>query len=166
MGFRSRMPTRIPFLTAQTKALRLARARQQHWTVDDWKHVAWSDESRFQLNRADGRVRVRRQHLESMDPKCQQGTVQARKGSVIVRGMSSWHDMGPMIRLDTTLTGNRYVSILSDHLHQSMSIGHSDRLGEFQQDNATPHWPKIITDSSRSNLPKLDTPDDHQNLQT
>ncbi|GFV99221.1 hypothetical protein TNCV_1511941 [Trichonephila clavipes] len=25
---------------------------------DDWKHVAWSDKSRFQLNRADGHVRI------------------------------------------------------------------------------------------------------------
>ncbi|GFT85421.1 hypothetical protein TNCV_497781 [Trichonephila clavipes] len=34
--------------TARHKALRLAWARQrQHWTVDDWKQVAWSDESRF-----------------------------------------------------------------------------------------------------------------------
>ncbi|GFV09793.1 hypothetical protein TNCV_2598481 [Trichonephila clavipes] len=35
------------------------RVRQyHHWTVDDWKHVAWTDESRFQLNRANGRVRT------------------------------------------------------------------------------------------------------------
>ncbi|GFS81771.1 uncharacterized protein TNCV_2707091 [Trichonephila clavipes] len=59
MGFRSRRHTRVPLLTARHKTLRLAWARQhRHWTVDDWKHVTWSDESRFQLNRADGRVRV------------------------------------------------------------------------------------------------------------
>ncbi|GFT42122.1 HTH_Tnp_Tc3_2 domain-containing protein [Trichonephila clavipes] len=28
----------------------------RHSTVDDWKQVAWSDKSRFQLNRVDGRV--------------------------------------------------------------------------------------------------------------
>ncbi|GFX34022.1 transposable element Tcb2 transposase [Trichonephila clavipes] len=48
-------------------------------------------------------------------------------------------DMGPLIRLDTTLTGDRHVSILSDHLSPFMSIVHSDGFGEFQQDNATPH---------------------------
>ncbi|GFS50304.1 HTH_Tnp_Tc3_2 domain-containing protein [Trichonephila clavipes] len=48
MGFRSRMPTRVPLLTARHKALRLAWAHQhRHWTVDDWKHVAWSDEYHF-----------------------------------------------------------------------------------------------------------------------
>ncbi|GFT21117.1 uncharacterized protein TNCV_2582001 [Trichonephila clavipes] len=73
-----------------------------------------------------------------MDPTCQQGTVQAGGGSGMVWGMCSWRDMGPLIGLDTTLTGDKYVSILSDHLHPFMSIVHSDRLREFQQDNATP----------------------------
>ncbi|GFX23587.1 transposable element Tcb2 transposase [Trichonephila clavipes] len=130
MGFRSRKPSRVPLLTARYKALRLTWARQ-HWSVDDWKHVAWSDESRFQLNLADGRVRVRRQPHESTDPTCQQGTVQAGGGSVIVWGLCSWRDMEPLIHLDMTLIGDRYVSILSDHLHLFMSIVHSDGLWEF-----------------------------------
>ncbi|GBM63046.1 hypothetical protein AVEN_221405-1 [Araneus ventricosus] len=33
-----------------------------HWTVDDWKHAAWSDEFPFQLYRTDARVRVWRRH--------------------------------------------------------------------------------------------------------
>ena len=57
--FGAEPPTYAPLLTAQHKVLRRAWARQhRYWTVDDWKHVAWSDESRFQLYRADGRVRV------------------------------------------------------------------------------------------------------------
>ncbi|GFT58415.1 transposable element Tcb2 transposase [Trichonephila clavipes] len=59
------------------------------------KHVAWSDESHFQLIRADGRVRVWRPPHESMDPTCQQGTVQAGGGPVMVWGLCSWRDMGP-----------------------------------------------------------------------
>ncbi|GFX89604.1 HTH_Tnp_Tc3_2 domain-containing protein [Trichonephila clavipes] len=62
MSFRSRRTTHVSLLTARHKALRLAWARQnQHWTVDDWKQVTWSEKSRFQLNRSDGRVRVWRQ---------------------------------------------------------------------------------------------------------
>ncbi|GFT59571.1 HTH_Tnp_Tc3_2 domain-containing protein [Trichonephila clavipes] len=53
-GFRSRRPTHVPLLTSRHKALRLAWARQhRHWTVDDRKHIAFSDESFFQLNRVD-----------------------------------------------------------------------------------------------------------------
>ncbi|GFX00085.1 uncharacterized protein TNCV_3080811 [Trichonephila clavipes] len=74
------------------------------------KHVAWSDASRFQLNRADGRVRVWRQSHESMDLTCQQGTVQTGEGCVMVRGVCSRCDMGPHVRLHTTLAGDRSQS--------------------------------------------------------
>uniref|UniRef100_A0AAR2LSB3 Tc1-like transposase DDE domain-containing protein n=1 Tax=Pygocentrus nattereri TaxID=42514 RepID=A0AAR2LSB3_PYGNA len=36
-------------------------------TTSEWKNVAWSDESRFQLRHSDGRVRIWHKH-ESMDP--------------------------------------------------------------------------------------------------
>ncbi|GFT50559.1 transposable element Tcb2 transposase [Trichonephila clavipes] len=63
---------RVPLLTAQHKTLRIAWTGQhRHWTADDWKHVVWSDESRFQLIPDAGRVRVRRQPHELKDPTCQ-----------------------------------------------------------------------------------------------
>ncbi|GFW93964.1 HTH_Tnp_Tc3_2 domain-containing protein [Trichonephila clavipes] len=62
MGFRSLRRTRVPMLTARHKRL------------------AWS---RFQLNRADGRVRVWKQPHESVDPTYQQMTVQAGRSSVM-----------------------------------------------------------------------------------
>ncbi|GBN08290.1 hypothetical protein AVEN_133788-1 [Araneus ventricosus] len=38
---------------------------------------------------------------------------------------------------------DRYVSILSDHLHPFMSIVHSNGFGQFQQDSATPHTSRV-----------------------
>ncbi|GBO30159.1 Transposable element Tcb2 transposase [Araneus ventricosus] len=146
MGSQSRRPTRVPLLTARHKALLLSWSRQHyHWTVDDWKHVAWSDESRFQLYRTDARVRVWRQLHEFMKLTYQQGTVQSGGASVMVWDACSWRDMGPLIRLETTLTGNRYLSILPNDLHSFMSIVHSDGLGQFQQDNATPRASRVAT---------------------
>ncbi|GBM93699.1 hypothetical protein AVEN_74417-1 [Araneus ventricosus] len=60
-------------------------------------------------------------------------------------GRVRWRDMGPLIRLETTLTGDRYLSILPDHLHSFMFIVHSDGLGQFHQDNATPHASRVAT---------------------
>ncbi|GBL62645.1 hypothetical protein AVEN_271331-1 [Araneus ventricosus] len=37
----------------------------------------------------------------------------------------------------------RYLNILPDHLHSFMSIVHSDGLGQFQHDNATPHASRV-----------------------
>lgn len=49
MGFQS-------LYTATQKAFCLA-LQHQYRTLDDWKYVAWSDESHLQLYRADGHVR-------------------------------------------------------------------------------------------------------------
>ncbi|GFW57182.1 transposable element Tcb2 transposase [Trichonephila clavipes] len=133
-------------------ALNLAWARQQrHWTVDDEKHVAWSDEFRFQLNRA-------RWTCTGMETTIQR-TVQAGEGSVMVWGMCSWRDIVRLIRLDTTSTCNRYVSILSNHLHPFLFIVPSDGLGEFQQDSVT--RPQLLHIGSGSTLLNLDTSAGH-----
>ncbi|GFV61820.1 transposable element Tcb2 transposase [Trichonephila clavipes] len=80
-----------------------------------------------------------------METTCQQGIVQAGGRFVIVRGVCSWRDTGSLICLDTTLTGDRYVRILSDQLHPFMSIVHSNCLGEFQQENEAPLTSRIDT---------------------
>ncbi|GBM03726.1 hypothetical protein AVEN_134946-1 [Araneus ventricosus] len=87
---------------------------------------------------------IRRLELKLGKP-LQWGTIQSGGASVMVWDLCIWRDMGPLICLETTLTGDRYLSILSDHLHSFMSIVHSDGLGQFQQDNATPHASRVAT---------------------
>ncbi|GFX14714.1 uncharacterized protein TNCV_4017121 [Trichonephila clavipes] len=99
-----------------------------------------------------------------MDPTYQQGTVQVGEGSGMVWSMCSWRDMGLLICLDMTLIGDRYVTILSDHLHSFMSIVHSEGLREFQQDSATP--PHVQNCYILAPLLNLDTSSGHQNPQT
>ncbi|GBO21232.1 hypothetical protein AVEN_269371-1 [Araneus ventricosus] len=53
----------------------------------------------------------------------------------------AWYGIPDTSRDDS----DRYVSILSDHLHLFMSIVHSDGLGQFQQDNTTPHASRVAT---------------------
>ncbi|GBM61585.1 Transposable element Tcb2 transposase [Araneus ventricosus] len=167
LGFRSRRTTIAPLLTARHKALCIAWVRQHsHWTVDDWKHAAWSDESRFQLYRADGSVRVWRKPQESMDPTCQQGTVKSGGASVMVWGLCNWSEIEPLIRLETALTGGRYVTILYDHQHPFMSIVHSDGFGQFQQDNARPPRQDLLLSGSRNTFMTSDISIGHPNLQT
>ncbi|GBM84553.1 hypothetical protein AVEN_154082-1 [Araneus ventricosus] len=46
MGLCSRRPTRVPLLTKRHRQLRLQWDREHRdWTMDEWKRVAWSDES-------------------------------------------------------------------------------------------------------------------------
>ncbi|GFW71427.1 transposable element Tcb1 transposase [Trichonephila clavipes] len=61
----------------------------------------------------------------------------------LLEALCSWRNMGLLKRLDTSLKGDRYVSILSDFLHPFMVNVHSDGLGEFQQENTTLHTFRI-----------------------
>ncbi|GBM36191.1 hypothetical protein AVEN_97562-1 [Araneus ventricosus] len=73
-------------------------------------------------------------------------TDQSGGASVMVGGLCSWGEMGPLIRLETALTGDRHVTILYDHLYPFMSIVHSDGFGQFQQDDATSHTSRFATE--------------------
>ncbi len=100
MGFSSRRPHRVPLLSAMNRTRRLQFTQDnQNWTIEDWKNVAWSDESRFLLRHSDCRVRIWRKEHESMDPSCLVSTVEAGcgGGGVMVWGIFSWHTLGPLI---------------------------------------------------------------------
>ncbi len=87
MGHSSRRTHRVPLLSAKNRKRRLQFTQaHQNWTIEDWKNVAWSDESRFLLQHSDGRIRIWRKEHESMDPSCLVSTVQAAGGGVMVRG--------------------------------------------------------------------------------
>lgn len=91
------------------------------------------------MNRAYGCERVWRQSHEPMDPTCQQVTVRAGGSSVMVWGVCICCDKGPQMRLETTMTGDSYISTLSNNLHTFKAIVHFDGLGKFQQDDAASH---------------------------
>ncbi|GBO42429.1 hypothetical protein AVEN_69110-1 [Araneus ventricosus] len=81
MGLSSRRPTRVPLLAKRHSQLRLQWAREHRdWTMDEWKRVAWSDESRFLIHLVDGRVRVRRLLGERLLPSCTAGHTQSGAG--------------------------------------------------------------------------------------
>lgn len=106
MRYRSPCPSRVPFLTAHHKAQLLTWAREhRHWTLNTWKKVIWADESRYALVHADGRVQVRCQLHEAIDPSCQQGTVQAGGSGILIWGLFTWDEMGPLVHVLLSLTG-------------------------------------------------------------
>ncbi|GBN88135.1 hypothetical protein AVEN_63433-1 [Araneus ventricosus] len=87
MGLCSRRPTRVPLLTKRHRQLRLQWAREHRdWTMDEWKRVAWSHESRFLIHHVDGRVRVRRLPGEQLLLSCTAGHTQASDGGIMLWG--------------------------------------------------------------------------------
>ncbi len=146
MGSSSRRPHRVPLLSAKNRKRSLQFAQtHQNWTIEDWKNVAWSDESRFLLRHSDGRVRIWYKEHESMDPSCLVSMVQAGGGDVMVGGIFSWHTLGTLVPIKHCLNVTAYLSIVADHVHPFMTTVYH-LLMYFQQDNAPCHKAQIISD--------------------
>jgi len=106
-------PVRVPMLTPVHRRKSQQWTREhQNWTTEQWKKLAWSDESRFLLHHVDGRVCVRRLPGEHMAPGCTMGRRQAGGGSVMLWAMFCWETLGPAIHVDVTLTRTTYLSIV------------------------------------------------------
>ncbi len=132
----------------RNRRLQFTQARQ-NWTIEDWKNVAWSDESRFLLRHSDGRVRIWCKKHECIDPSCLVSMVQAAGGGgggVIVWGIFSWHTLGPLVPIEHRLNATAYLSIVVDHVHPFMTTVYPSSDDYFQQDNAPCHKAQIILD--------------------
>ncbi len=79
-----------------------------------------------------------------MDPSCFVSTVQAAGGGVMVRGIFSWHTLGPLVPIEHNYNATAYPSIVADHVHPFMTTVYH-LLMYFQQDNAR-HKAQIISD--------------------
>lgn len=87
-GLVSAIKRKKPFLSARHRRLRLAFARQHaNWTVDDWKRVIFSDESKIQLFGSEGRQRCWKIPGESLSSRTVNPTVKHGGGNVMIWGL-------------------------------------------------------------------------------
>ncbi|GBM33787.1 Transposable element Tc1 transposase [Araneus ventricosus] len=145
MGLCSRRPTGVPLLTKLHHQLRLLLAREHRdWTMDEWKRVAWSDESRFLIHDVDGRVRVRRLPGEQLLPSCTESHTQTGGGGIMLRGTFSWVVLGPIAVVEHTMKAANYLNIVADQLHPYMAFVFPTGKGIFQHGNASCHKARIV----------------------
>ncbi|GBN92610.1 Transposable element Tc1 transposase [Araneus ventricosus] len=138
MGLRSRRPTRVPLLTKRHRQLRLQWAREHRdWIMDEWKRVAWSDESRFLIHNVDGGVRVRRLPGEQLLPSCTTGHTQAGGGGIMLWGTLSSAALGPVVLVEQTMKAANYLNIIADQLHPYMAF--SSQLEMESSSRTTPN---------------------------
>lgn len=142
MGYNSRTALRKPNVSERNRIIRLKWARERRsWTMNEWKKIIWSDESRFTLFQNDGKVRVWRLQKEKYNVSCLVPTVKHGGGGVMMWGCFSWYGLGPLVRIDGRVNSERYVEeILGYHVVPFLEEFEED-YGEylFQQDNAPIH---------------------------
>lgn len=142
-GIRSYRPLIGIPLTPRHKSIR-KRWCQEHsiWTMDQWRAVMWTDESRFTLDFHDGRIRVHRLPGERFAACCVREHDRYGGGSVLVWGGIWFGGRSSLCIVDGTMTGRKYVNeIVIPHVIPTVQQ-HSLL---FQHDNAPPHRASLVS---------------------
>ena len=85
-----------------------------------WGQVLWTDESKFNLFRSDGRVMVWQTPQEAFDPRCMVPTVKHGGGNVKCWDCISSSSAGNLVFIDENMTGEVYRDILQRNLFESV----------------------------------------------
>ncbi|GFU05488.1 transposable element Tcb2 transposase [Trichonephila clavipes] len=114
----SRCPLRVLPLTPTHRRLRLEWCRSLgYWTTAEWNQVIFSDESRFNFNSDDNRVRVWRPYGESLNPACALLQHTTSTVGVMVWGAIAYNTWSHLVLILGTVTAQRYVhDILQPHV--------------------------------------------------
>ena len=118
--------------------------RHQHWTLEDWKRVVWSDETKINCLGSDGRKWVWKKPGDQLRAQHVQGTVKFGGGSLMIWGCMTAQGVGYACQINGTLDAKLYTHILDDELLQSLEYYQLevDKI-IFQQDNDPKHTSRV-----------------------
>lgn len=147
----SRRPAKKPLVSERNRAARLAFARRHlNWTVNDWKKVLFSDETRYKIFNSDGMRRVRRPINTRFNPKYVTPTIKHGKGSVFLWGCFSWNGIGPIHFINDTMDRFVYRDIMQNVMLPYAEWEMPLRF-IFQQDNDPKHSSQVVQQWFREN---------------
>ncbi|KAH7947704.1 hypothetical protein HPB52_015220 [Rhipicephalus sanguineus] len=134
-----------PHLTERQRRQRLEFARaHEHWTVEDWEEVIFSDESTF-CSRWDQELHVWRPYKCRYDPGYISEVHSSGRCAVNVWGAVSKDGLGPLVRLSRSFTAGAYCEILDSHLLPYALDGpFKDGCFWFQQDLSPVHTARAV----------------------
>ena len=109
-----------------------------------WKHVLWSDESKYHFFGSDDKVMVWRTPKEEYNKKCRVPTVKHGGGNVKVWGCFAWNGVENLVFIEENMTSEMYKNILDKNLFQSSRKLQMDSDMVFQHDNDPKHTAHIV----------------------
>ena len=145
-GMKAVVKTKRPLLSAKHRKARLDFAyAHKDWTIEDWKRVIWSDETKINRLGSDGRKWVWKKPGEGLSDRLVEGTVKFGGGSIMIWGCMTWEGIGYATKIDGRMDGDLYLQILKDELLNTLqyhSLNPPDII--FQQDNDPKHTCKKV----------------------
>ncbi|KAJ1299506.1 hypothetical protein OPQ81_006104 [Rhizoctonia solani] len=113
------------------------------WTIEDWKQVLWSDETKIKRLGSDGVHWVWVRPGEELSDQMIDPTLGFGGGSLVFWGCMGWMGTGYGAKLEIPLNMELYKEILEDEFLKSLEhLGMKPREVLFQFDNARAHVAK------------------------
>ena len=156
-GIGYNIAVRKPLLTVKDRLNRLNWCRRrQHWSIEQWSRIIFSDESNFEVFNRKGRVWVKRLKNEKYLPKFITPRLQGGGGSAGIWGCFSFAGTGVSNIYTGRINQHLYITTLENCLIPSaeLLIGNSNYI--FQQDGAPAHTANSVKEwLSQSNIELL-----------
>ena len=143
-GMRPVVKRKHPLLKPHHRRARLEFAeRHADWTLEDWKRVIWSDETKINRLGSDGRKYVWKDRDEGLSDRLVEGTVKFGGGNLMLWGCMAWDGVGYATRIEGRMDADLYISIMEDELQKTLEFwGKTTDDVVFQQDNDPKHTSK------------------------
>lgn len=148
----ARSPRKVPLLTKTHVDARIKFAQQHvNWTIEKWRNILWTDESKIVLFGGTGsRQFVRRPHNTEYQPQFTRKTVKHGGAKVMIWGSFSYNGVGPIHQIKGIMDQRMYAEILNEvmlpYAEENMPL-----KWVYQQDNDPKHTSKLVKEWFRVN---------------
>ena len=145
-GFVAFVKPRKPLLRAVNIKKRLQWAEEhKDWTVDDWKRVIFSDETKVNRFGSDGKAYAWKTPGEQLNSRHVQATVKHGGGNIMVWSCITWEGVGWIVDVGHHMDSSAYLEVLKDDLLRTMDCYGLDKSDiVFQHDNDHKHTSRLV----------------------
>lgn len=124
----------------------------EDWTVDDWKLVLWTDETRINRIGSDGNIWAWKNPRNPNQKRLYDETVKHGGGSVFLWGCFSYYGPGFISRIHGNMDASLYIEILDECVPLTQEYYDIDpQTMKFQQDNDSKHTSKLAKEFFEAN---------------
>ncbi|KAI1003599.1 hypothetical protein K3495_g4608 [Podosphaera aphanis] len=156
-GLKARKKVKKPALISRHRKAQLNFAQKhKEWTIQDWKKVIWSDETKINRICSVGIHYTWRKPQPGLAGRGIVPTLKFEGGNIMIWGCMAWSGPGAMVQVVGKMNAQQYISILQENLTLCMEAASlledmppADQL-IFQQDNDPKHTARATTSFLRS----------------
>jgi hypothetical protein len=147
VGLHAQSKKKKPAISEKNRKERLAFAKSHRdWTVADWKHVVFSDETKVNRFGSDGRSWSWYRDGESLQPRNVLSTSKNQGGKIMVWGCITSEGPGYLADIEGNMDQHLYRRILEGELRDTIAwYGLDEEEMIFQHDNDPKHTAKSIS---------------------